>query len=133
MGEQADMIVDHLDSLGTDEVVDDHDYPLDYMAMGDCTHCGHVAQVHPDNPRVTRALKAKAHKAFDRIWQSGRMRRGQAYRWLARELDVRPEQAHMAAMDRHEVLERVIEASDRYMGTPLAAADFPDDDDDEEN
>ena len=33
----------------------------------------------------------------------------------------------MAVMDRHAILERVIEVSDAYMGTPLAADDFPDD------
>lgn len=80
-----------------------------------------------DNPRVTRALKAKAHKAFDRIWQSGRMTRSAAYRWLSLELGVTVSEAHMAAMNRHAILERVIVVSDAYMGEPLAAGDFPDD------
>jgi len=114
VGEQADLIVDAwFDQLWDEGLETEDDF----------------AVLEPvDNPRVTRALKAKAHKAFDRIWQSGRMGRGQAYLWLARRLNVRPEQAHMAAMDRHDILERVIEVSDRFMGTPLAAADFPDDD-----
>lgn len=80
-----------------------------------------------DNPRVTRALKSKAHKAFDRIWQSGRMTRSAAYRWLSLELGVPASEAHMAAMNRHDILERVIVVSDAYMGIPLAASDFPDD------
>lgn len=113
MGEQADLIVDAwLDGLWT-EAEDDVLEDFDWHAL--------------DNPRVTRALKAKAHKAFDRLWQSRRMTRGQAYKWLAHELGLRYDQAHMAQMDRHEILERVIVVSDRKMGTPLAASDFPDD------
>jgi len=106
----------------------DHLYSPDHQAMGDCNHCGHTPQAHEDNPRVTRALKAKAHKAFDRIWQSGKMTRSAAYRWLSVELGVVASEAHMAAMSRHAVLEKVIIVSEAYMGEPLAASDFPEDD-----
>lgn len=112
------MIVDRfLDGLW-DDCHDDGDVLEDFDA---------VNSGPADNPRVTRALKAKAHRAFDRIWKSGRMKRGQAYAWLSRRLGVRASEAHMSAMDRHAVLERVIEVSDAYMGHPLAADDFPDD------
>ncbi|UFK26719.1 hypothetical protein [Roseobacter phage RDJL6] len=118
MGEIADQIIDgffnRLWDEGAGDVLEDFDAP----ASADC---------HRDNPRVTRALKAKAHKAFDRIWQTGRMTRSQAYLWLSKELGVTASEAHMAAMDRHEILERVIVVSDSFMGTPLAASDFPDD------
>lgn len=114
MGEQADLIVDAwFDRMwGDDEVLEDFEA---------------FRRDPADNPRVTRALKHKAHLAFDRIWKTGRMTRSAAYRWLARELGVPASEAHMAVIDQHATLERVIEVSDRYMGTPLAADDFPDD------
>jgi len=110
MGEIADQIIDQF----FDRMWDEADVVIEDFEPG-------------DNPRVTRALKAKAHKAFDRIWQSGKMTRSAAYHWLSLELGVTASEAHMAAMNRHAILERVIVVSDAYMGEPLAAGDFPDD------
>lgn len=141
MGDIADQIVEQAQGFGLWERIDvlwditrelegpdgDHSYSPDYQAQGDCKHCGHTYEARTDNPRVTRALKHKAHLSFDRLWKTGKMTRSEAYQWLAIELGVPASEAHMAAMSRHAVLERVIVLSDIYMGISLAADDFPDD------
>jgi len=47
---------------------------------------------------LARARQA-AHRAFDPIWQNGTMTRSEAYAWLAKELDLKPEKCHMFQMD----------------------------------
>jgi hypothetical protein len=44
------------------------------------------------------SLKAEAHAAFDSIWKSGRMSRGQAYLWLERVLGVTRNRAHISKL-----------------------------------
>jgi hypothetical protein len=39
--------------------------------------------------------RAAAHAAFDPVWKSGRMSRSQAYKWLAAQMDLPPEDCHM--------------------------------------
>lgn len=46
-----------------------------------------------------RAWKGRAHALFDPIWRSGRMKRGQAYRWLARELGLIRDECHIGMFD----------------------------------
>lgn len=81
----------------------------------------------PRASQHVRLTRMRAHEAFDRIWRSGRMSRGQAYRWLASELGVPEQDAHMGNMYDLSLLQRVVRVSDELMGTPLAADDFPDD------
>lgn len=49
----------------------------------------------------TRASKARAraHEAFDPLWQGGYMSRNAAYRWLAGELGMTQEECHMSRFD----------------------------------
>lgn len=54
----------------------------------------------------TAKLKDNAHKAFDPLWQSGRISRKFAYEMLAAALGVSEPEAHMRVMSR-ENLERV--------------------------
>lgn len=75
----------------------------------------------------TRALRQRAHLSFDRIWRRQHMHRAQAYRWLARELNVSEPEAHMGQMLDHDRLNRVIELCDEYLGTTAVQDDFPDD------
>lgn len=49
-----------------------------------------------------------AHRAFDPIWQTGRMTRSEAYAWLSRRMGMGMEQCHIARMD-DDQLRRVIE------------------------
>jgi hypothetical protein len=46
-----------------------------------------------------RALKSKAHKAFDPLWKSGKMTRKQAYTWLADNLNIPDYEAHIGMFD----------------------------------
>lgn len=53
-----------------------------------------------------RRWKQKAHAVFDPLWKSGRMRRAEAYAWLARQLGVR--EVHIGELD-IEGCKRVVE------------------------
>lgn len=44
-----------------------------------------------------RRLKSQVHQAFDPIWKTGQMRRGQAYAWLAQQLGL--QEAHVGEFD----------------------------------
>lgn len=39
--------------------------------------------------------RGTAHAKFDRIWMTGRLSRSDAYRWLARQMRMTAEEAHM--------------------------------------
>lgn len=77
--------------------------------------------------KETRLLRQRAHLSFDRIWRRGHMTRAQAYAWLARQLKVPPQKAHMGQMTDHGLLRKVVRVSDAYVGASTAADDFPDD------
>lgn len=49
-----------------------------------------------------RSLRMNAHNAFDRLWKSGEMSRGSAYRWLQKVLDLPPAAAHIGEFDESE-------------------------------
>lgn len=53
------------------------------------------------------SLKAEAHAAFDHLWKSGRMSKGQAYLWMERVLGVSKRNAHISRL-RPPQLERLI-------------------------
>lgn len=72
-------------------------------------------------------LRHRAHVAFDRIWRQGHMTRSQAYGWLAVQLGIPSDEAHMGQMRGPGRLNRVIEVSERYMGSTAIQDDFPDD------
>lgn len=42
-----------------------------------------------------RAWKSAAHKFFDPLWRSGKMKRNDAYQWLAQELSIEPDECHI--------------------------------------
>ncbi len=55
---------------------------------------------HPLVTRETHTARRKAHAEFDPLWKSGMMSRKAAYRSLASELRIHPDQCHMKLMDR---------------------------------
>ncbi len=55
-----------------------------------------------------RLWKGNAHALFDRKWKKGKMKRGQAYRWLADKLGIEPEKTHIGMFD-VEQCKRVVE------------------------
>lgn len=60
-----------------------------------------------------RSAKQAAHAAFDPLWRGGSMRRREAYKWLARELGIRPKQAHIGHFDAAQC-QAVVAAVARY-------------------
>lgn len=46
-----------------------------------------------------RKAKIAAHTAFDRLWKSGKMSRGHAYRWLAERLGISSKVCHIGMFD----------------------------------
>lgn len=68
-------------------------YQRSYGPIWHCAPCAAFVGVHRNSPVYAplgtlanaelRALRRRTHAAFDPIWQSGTMRRGEAYGWLA--------------------------------------------------
>ena len=62
-----------------------------------------------------RKWKMTAHGAFDHIWKSRKMRRGQAYGWLAEQLGIDNKDCHVGMFD-VETCKRVVDVCERYRG-----------------
>jgi hypothetical protein len=69
----------------------------------ECSPCGTYVGCHPGTERPLgvpankdlRTIRIRAHSVFDTLWQSGKMKRGQAYCWLERELKLEPGDCHI--------------------------------------
>lgn len=68
--------------------------------------CRSTHGAHPDGRPLgipgdaeTKAWRIRAHEAFDRLWQGGGMRRGQAYAWMRRTLGLSKHEAHIGRFD----------------------------------
>jgi hypothetical protein len=80
--------------------------------------CGAFVGCHPgsDVPlgapagKATKRARMDAHAAFDALWKSRRMGRGEAYRWLADKLGIAPRDCHIGHMTR-DMAERVVSVS----------------------
>jgi len=46
-----------------------------------------------------RSAKSAAHAMFDPLWKSKKMRRSQAYSWLAAQMKIKPEDCHIGMFD----------------------------------
>lgn len=95
------------------------DNPNIYLC--DDPNCGAYVGVHPgtDQPlgtmadEKTRKARRLAHAAFDQIWRSGKMKRREAYEWLAYQLGISFADCHigMFSLRRCEiVIETVIKS-----------------------
>ena len=79
----------------------DHIYRRDYGAIYQCVDCDAYVGVHAGTktPKGTlanaelRDARKLAHRTFDPLWQSGGMKRGSAYKWLAAKLGIPAAQA----------------------------------------
>lgn len=87
-----------------------------------CKDCGASIGCHPNTnlplgkmagPQ-TRKLRIKAHAAFDPIWQTGLMRRDQAYAWLARQLGIGVLVCHISWLTQDH-LKKAISLSENYV------------------
>lgn len=93
-----------------------------------CPHCGVVFI----NQEITRKycsvrcrnraaqnrnmarLRNRGHDAFDRLWKSGRMSRGQAYKWASRVVRRPVSDVHFSTM-RNSEIQTLIRCSDAFM------------------
>ena len=71
-----------------------------------CRPCGAYVGCHKDGRPLGRLANAtlrrwkiNAHRAFDRLWKSGNMSRGEAYAWLASQLGLRQDECHIGLFD----------------------------------
>lgn len=68
--------------------------------------CRAAHGAHPDGRPLgipanaeTKQWRMRAHDAFDDLWKSGRMRRGEAYAWLRRQMGLSEEDCHIGRFD----------------------------------
>jgi ssDNA-binding Zn-finger/Zn-ribbon topoisomerase 1 len=78
--------------------------------------CDYTHGAHPDGApmgspadKETRQARRRAHAAFDTLWQSGGMKRREAYRWMQEALGLSEDEAHIAKFDA-ETCEQLIDA-----------------------
>lgn len=98
-------------------------YGRSYGMVYYCKPCDAYVGVHKgtDKPlgrlanKELRRWKNAAHAAFDPVWQTGRMKRPQAYKWLSEQMGYAPEKTHIGMFDVHEC-KRVIQICTAYLG-----------------
>lgn len=107
--------------LVTGEAIYPHRPDLYHLHFWQCEPCGAYVGCHKkeggngDGTKPLgrlanaelRAAKQRAHAAFDPIWRERRMRRHEAYGWLAAKLGISKADCHIGWMD-DEQLRRVV-------------------------
>ena len=95
--------------LVTGQVIYPHRPDLFTKWFYQCAPCGAYVGCHPTgtgksplgrlaNAELRRA-KSDAHAAFDPLWRNGNMSRHKAYKFLAREMGVPADKAHIGMFD----------------------------------
>ena len=85
-----------------------------------CQNCNARVGCHKGTDRplgnvaneVLRLKRMEVHRVFDALWKSGRMTRSGAYRWLAGELHLRPDRAHIGGFEMDQC-QKVIELCEK--------------------
>lgn len=85
------------------EVIYGRSYGMVYL----CNGCDAYVGVHKgtDKPlgrladKELRRWKMAAHEAFDPLWKSGKMKRNQAYEWLAEQMGLSRQETHIGMFD----------------------------------
>ena len=107
MADQVRCDQGHDAELVTGEVVHPDRPELANVPFWRCVPCGARVGCHPGttDPLGTladldlRRARTKAHAAFDPIWKSGRMKRRDAYSWLATRLGIPWDACHIGGFD----------------------------------
>jgi hypothetical protein len=94
-------------------------YGLIYL----CQPCGAWVGCHKDTNKPLgrladaelRQWKQRAHRAFDPIWKNKSKRRPNAYKWLAKELNIEPQDCHIGMFDVDQC-KQVVDVCARYRG-----------------
>lgn len=71
------------------------------------THEGTVTPLGTLADTTLRRHRGQAHQAFDPVWRTGLMSRKRAYAWLTTQLNVHPDDCHIALFDA-ETCQRVV-------------------------
>lgn len=90
---------EYVDSL----IVYGRSYGMIYL----CGQCKAWVGVHKGTDKALgrlanaelREWKKAAHSSFDRLWQSGNMKRPSAYKWLSESIGTTPEYTHIGMFD----------------------------------
>ena len=91
--------------------------------------CDAYVAAHRDNrlsmgtlaDRDLRCKRIEAHKAFNRLWETGLMSKKQAYRWLQAKLGLPEQEAHIGRFSLFRC-EQVIRLCEEYFPTVSHAA-----------
>lgn len=91
----------------TGEKIYPHRKDLHFLNFWMCEPCNAYVGCHKgtDTPlgRLAdvelRAMKSKAHRAFDPIWKEGHSPRREAYAWLAEALNISADECHIGMFD----------------------------------
>ncbi|MGC6389701.1 zinc-finger-containing protein [Ewingella sp. S1.OA.A_B6] len=103
-------------TLVTGRAIYPHRPDLFSLQFWQCIPCRAYVGCHKDSNAVPlgrlansslRAAKNQAHAAFDPIWKNGWMKRKDAYRWLANQLEITSKDCHIG-MFNIEMCERVV-------------------------
>ncbi|KAL0486307.1 hypothetical protein AKO1_001942 [Acrasis kona] len=78
-------------------------WPLTYY----CKNCRAYVGCHKDTEiplgsladNQTRKARSEAHKCFDELWKSGVFKRGEAYKWLSKKMDLSAQDCHIGLFD----------------------------------
>jgi len=92
--------------------------------------CGARCGCHPGTIKplgtpagpATRVARQLAHHAFDQLWKSGQMSRKTAYRWLAEQMDLHPDDCHIGMMQAEQAT-KVVEIVEGHMFREMFDAD----------
>lgn len=73
-----------------------------------------------------RVLRGRTHDVFDQLWKDHYMTRTEAYEWMQEELQLKPEQAHIAVLSREQCiyLMSCVDTFIRYYGCDATEADI---------
>lgn len=88
------------------DIVYPHRHDLYSKKFYMCVPCDAYVGCHADGKPLgrlanhsLRTAKMRAHVVFDSLWQSGRMTRHAAYKWLSHAMDLPKEQTHIGMFD----------------------------------
>lgn len=81
-----------------------------------CGNCGSSVGCHPNTciplgPMATRSIRrkrSKVHSLFDPIWQNKYLTRADAYRWLAKVLELETDDCHIGQLSDDELRQAII-------------------------
>lgn len=85
----------------------------------ECIPCDAYVGCHQNSKRplgrlanaTLRKAKKMAHEVFDKLWRNGGMTRDQAYAWLAKKMELSPDDCHIGKFDEWQCAEAIIHCS----------------------